>query len=97
MFHAAWPVHFSYPLAMFEPHIRGVRHLLDFSCQLHQPTKVVFVSSVSVAQGWDTAKGPVPENFLSNAAMAQTTGYGASKYVVERVCHILLCLQISFT
>ncbi|OAX30945.1 hypothetical protein K503DRAFT_870821 [Rhizopogon vinicolor AM-OR11-026] len=45
----------------------------------------MFTSSVSSAQGWDRAKGSFPEEVQYDAGVAEGPGYGASKYVCERV------------
>jgi len=45
----------------------------------------MFTSSVATAQNWDKAKGPFPEEAQYDAGVAEGPGYGASKYVSERV------------
>ena len=45
----------------------------------------MFTSSISTAQNWDRAKGPFPEDVQYDAGVAEGLGYGASKYVCERV------------
>ncbi|KAG6018533.1 putative NRPS-like protein biosynthetic cluster, partial [Claviceps citrina] len=55
--HNAWPVNFNMGVSTFEPHIRGVRHLVDFSSAAAKHVPVVFVSSIGTAQAWP---GPGP-------------------------------------
>jgi thioester reductase-like protein len=47
----------------------------------------MFTSSISTAQNWDRSKGPFPEEVQYDAGVAEGLGYGASKYVSERVSH----------
>lgn len=80
--HNQWPVNFNWSLASFEPHVRGVRHLVDFSLQSANAAFVLFVSSVSAVGSWDRP-GPVPEDVFSDPAVASRTGYGQSKLISE--------------
>lgn len=75
--HNAWPVNFVISVGSFEPYIRGVRHLVDFSNKAAKRVPVVFISSISTAEGW-TASEPVPEQQLSNLNLPHM-GYGRSK------------------
>jgi UDP-glucose 4-epimerase len=34
---------------------------------------------------WDIARGPVPEEVISDPTVATSNGYGASKFVTENV------------
>lgn len=83
--HNAWTVHFNRGLGSFESQIAGTRRLVDLCMALEQPVKLLFTSSVGVAQGWDPRSGPVPEDVLPDPAVAIGSGYSSSKYVVERV------------
>jgi len=49
---AAWPVNFKYAIATFEPAIRGHRNLIDLALAspFVDPTKFLFISSISVAR-----------------------------------------------
>ncbi|KAK5994515.1 Non-canonical non-ribosomal peptide synthetase FUB8 [Cladobotryum mycophilum] len=76
--HNAWPVNFNINVNTFEPYIRGVRHLADFSNQAAKKVPIIFISSISTSDRWDTAKGPVPEAMLDNLSLPQM-GYGQSK------------------
>ncbi|KAH6949416.1 putative NRPS-like enzyme [Ilyonectria sp. MPI-CAGE-AT-0026] len=76
--HNAWPVNFQISVNSFELHIRGVRHLVDFSSAAVKHVPVVFLSSISTAGGW-TATEPVPEHQLDDPTMP-IMGYGQSKH-----------------
>lgn len=75
--HNAWPVNFVISVSSFEPYIRGVRHLVDFSSKAAKRVPIVFISSIGTADGW-TASQPVPERQLSNLNLPHM-GYGRSK------------------
>ncbi|KAJ7689673.1 acetyl-CoA synthetase-like protein [Mycena rosella] len=82
--HNAWTVDFNHPLASFEPHILGTRHLIDLALSSAHSPRFLFTSSVSSAQLWDYTRGPCPEDVLSETSLAMT-GYGQSKYVIEQI------------
>ncbi|KAL7941402.1 NRPS-like enzyme [Trichoderma barbatum] len=75
--HSAWPVNFNMSIASFEPHIRGVRHFVDFAGASSKKVALVFVSSISTAINWASSE-PVPERRLEDPALADL-GYGISK------------------
>ncbi|KAK4447368.1 hypothetical protein QBC34DRAFT_440122 [Podospora aff. communis PSN243] len=77
--HNQWPVNFNIPVESFEPHIRGVRNLADFSRKAGKSVPIVFISSIATTEGWE-GKGPVPETSLRDFATA-VGGYGRSKLV----------------
>ena len=83
--HNAWMVHFKHPLSSFENQIAGTRKLIDFCMALDRPVKLLFTSSVAVAQRWDASNGAVPEEPLDDPDLTTPSGYGASKYVTEQV------------
>ncbi|KAG1821117.1 acetyl-CoA synthetase-like protein [Suillus subaureus] len=85
--HNAWRLDFNLALSSFDPHVRGMRNLIDLalSSPRHPKPRFMFTSSISSAQGWDKAKGPFPEEVQYDAGVAAGPGYGASKYVSERV------------
>lgn len=78
-------MNFNQPLQAFEPQIRGVENLVSVCATADRPVKLLFTSSIGLANGWDLRKGPVPERALPDPAIATSTGYTASKYVVEQV------------
>ncbi|TDZ38354.1 Non-canonical non-ribosomal peptide synthetase FUB8 [Colletotrichum spinosum] len=77
--HNAWPVNFNMSAETFEPHVRGVRHWVDFSLAAARDVPVVFISSIGTVDGW-RGPGPVPERRLLDLALP-STGYGRSKLV----------------
>ena len=83
--HNAWTVNFNLPLQSYEGQIAGVRRLIDVCAAVDHPVKLLVTSSIGVANGWDPADGPVPESPLDDANAASSTGYTASKFVVEKV------------
>ncbi|KAJ6440114.1 L-aminoadipate-semialdehyde dehydrogenase [Purpureocillium lavendulum] len=75
--HNAWPVNFVISVTSFEPFIRGVRHLVDFSNRATKRVPIVFISSIGTADGW-TSTEPVPEHQLNDLTLPNM-GYGRSK------------------
>ncbi|GJE93768.1 hypothetical protein PsYK624_099290, partial [Phanerochaete sordida] len=83
--HNAWRVDFNLALPSFETHVAGTRRLVDVCAGAARGARLVFVSSVSAAQDWDVARGPVPEAPLADPALSVGTGYGSSKFVGENL------------
>ena len=90
--HAAWPVHFGLSASSFEPHIAGLRNLLQLSLQVpsRHPARVIFASSISAAfnvprpasgEPASIAEGPL-QSYTDSSPM----GYAQSKFVGERIC-----------
>ncbi|KAL2015881.1 hypothetical protein VTK56DRAFT_4656 [Thermocarpiscus australiensis] len=77
--HNQWPVNFNIPVESFEPHIRGVRNLADFSYAAKKRVPIVFISSVGTVDAWNRP-GPVPERAIHDLNVS-TGGYGRSKLV----------------
>ncbi|KAL0937767.1 nonribosomal peptide synthetase [Colletotrichum truncatum] len=77
--HNAWPVNFNISVETFEPHIRGVRHWVDFSHQAAKNVPIIFISSIGTVDSWH-GPGPVPEKRLMDLTLP-STGYGRSKMV----------------
>jgi thioester reductase-like protein len=77
--HNQWPVNFNMPVESFDPHIRGVRNLADFSCKATKRVPVVFISSIATVDAWKRPE-PVPEQSLHDLDIS-TGGYGRSKLV----------------
>jgi len=78
-----WPVNFNYELTSFEPHIRGVRHLIDFSLNSERAASLFFISTVSTVSHLtpNCAVPEAPNNVLTTAL----GGYGSSKQVCELI------------
>ncbi|KAI6042365.1 acetyl-CoA synthetase-like protein [Pisolithus marmoratus] len=85
--HNAWRVDFNLSLATLEPNVRGTRNLIDFALasKKTQKPRFMFTSSITSTQNWDTKRGPVPEDVIADAGVAVGNGYGASKYISERM------------
>jgi thioester reductase-like protein len=84
--HAAWPVNFNIPLIQFEPHIRGLYNLLQFSLSVQrpEPATVMFCSSISTALA-------SPSTTIQEAPMCLTSaylGYGQSKSIGEHIVSV---------
>jgi thioester reductase-like protein len=86
--HNQWPVNFNMPVESFEPHIRGVRYLADFSIHAARRVPVVFMSTIGTIDVWDPSTHPseptVPERAIRDFANVNT-GYGRSKLVSSLV------------
>jgi len=77
--HNQWPVNWNIPVESFEPHIRGVRNLADFSRKAAKRVPIVFISSIATTEMWKEHE-PVPEKPLHDFD-APAGGYGRSKFV----------------
>ncbi|CAO1601145.1 hypothetical protein XANCAGTX0491_004809 [Xanthoria calcicola] len=80
--HNQWPVNFNWALSSFEPYIRGVRNLVEFSINSAQGCFLLFVSSVSSVGAW-SGPGTVPEEVNHDFNVAGELGYGQSKLISE--------------
>ncbi|TVY80570.1 Non-canonical non-ribosomal peptide synthetase FUB8 [Lachnellula suecica] len=85
--HTAWQVDFNLNIDSFEPQIKGLRNLLDFSAKSANKATLIFMSSISAALGW-LEKNPealVPEAIINDTDAPEQMGYAESKYVTERL------------
>ncbi|KAL4739539.1 acetyl-CoA synthetase-like protein [Aspergillus similis] len=82
--HNAWPVDFNQSIASFEPHLRGVRHLIDFAAAAAKRIPITFVSSVSTVEQWPESS-LIPEQSLSDFTYASQMGYGQSKLAASLI------------
>ncbi|KAL8643415.1 MAG: hypothetical protein Q9226_008395, partial [Calogaya cf. arnoldii] len=80
--HNQWPVNFNWVLSSFEPYVRGVRNLVDFSMASSRRCFLLFVSSVSAVGAW-SGPGFAPEEANHDFSVAGDLGYGQSKLVSE--------------
>ncbi|RAL04515.1 acetyl-CoA synthetase-like protein [Aspergillus ibericus CBS 121593] len=87
--HNAWKVDFNHSVYSFEdPHIRGVRHFIDFSLQSKHRAYFYFISSVGTVGAWTSQMGAtVPELPIENCDACPNQGYSESKYISERICY----------
>lgn len=84
--HNAWKVNFNHRVEAFEqPHIEGVRRLVDFSIASERQAHIHFISSISTIEGY--SEGPsIPEVIFTDPSSVLRQGYGESKHVSERIC-----------
>jgi thioester reductase-like protein len=84
--HNAWKVNFNHRVEAFEqPHIEGVRRLVDFSLSSERNAHIHFISSISTIEGY--SQGPsIPEIIFNDPSSVLRQGYGESKHVSERIC-----------
>ncbi|KAJ5222267.1 uncharacterized protein N7469_008507 [Penicillium citrinum] len=84
--HNAWKVNFNHRVEAFEqPHIEGVRRLVDFSIASEKRAHIHFISSISTIEGYN--QGPsIPEIIFTDPSSVLRQGYGESKHVSERIC-----------
>jgi thioester reductase-like protein/acyl carrier protein len=82
--HNAWSVDFNQFIASFEPHLRGVRNLIDFAAAATKRIPITFVSSVSTVEQWPESE-LIPEQPLSDFTHASQMGYGQSKLAASLI------------
>jgi nucleoside-diphosphate-sugar epimerase len=89
--HNAWRLDFNLSLSSFEPNVRGTRHLIDLALATPHATHVrmLFTSSVSVAQSWPRGGESFPEEPQDDARWSVGSGYREAKYVCEQVASLL--------
>jgi thioester reductase-like protein len=85
--HNAWQVDFNLAIESFEPQIRGLRNLLDFSFHSSNKVPVISTSSISTAIEWmeQHPDDLVPEAVIHDFDAPQKIGYAESKFVSEHV------------
>ncbi|KAK5991336.1 Non-canonical non-ribosomal peptide synthetase FUB8 [Cladobotryum mycophilum] len=81
--HNAWPVNFNMNISSFEPPVRGIRNLVDFSSAATRQVELMFVSSISTVSGWSKPRA-VPEVRNDDLSLAHM-GYGRSKIAAELI------------
>ena len=83
--HNAWQVNFNLSLESFDPHIRGVRHLVDFSARSHHNAHIFFTSSVSAVMNLPSST--ILEQVYEDVDVAASGGYPESKHIAELLLH----------
>ena len=79
--HNAWPVNFVLSIESFDTFIGGTTHLMKLATK--NGAKFYFSSSVATMGGvWEE---PCPEQFPDSPKRSAATGYGRSKWVVEKL------------
>ncbi|KAM7185986.1 non-canonical non-ribosomal peptide synthetase FUB8 [Naviculisporaceae sp. PSN 640] len=82
--HNQWPVNFNWDLSSFEPHIRGVRHLLDFCADSPGGNiEFLFISTIGTV-GEVRGQTLVPET-PNHELSPLLNGYCASKLICELI------------
>ena len=76
-------MNYNWGIASFEPHIRGVRHLIDFSRTSKHNASLFFVSSVATVSHLKP-DGAVPEKSNYNPSTT-LSGYASAKHVAELI------------
>ena len=82
-----WQVDFNLNISSFEPHIAGVRTLIDLSSSATKQPPILFTSSIATLGNWES-KHPgesVPEHSFDDFSIPSAQGYAESKYVAERL------------
>ena len=57
---------FNLSLASFHSYIAETHKLVNIVAQFSEQVLFLYSSSISVANGWDTTKGPIPECAIEN-------------------------------
>ena len=85
--HNQWAVDFNLSLDSFQPHIHGVRRLIDFSASSVRHPPIFFTSSVSTTGNWSSLNPdkPIPEQVIGDMRVPFAIGYGESKYISEHL------------
>ncbi|KAF5628836.1 nonribosomal peptide synthetase [Fusarium sp. NRRL 52700] len=81
--HNAWPVNFKFTMSSFESHVRGVRHLVDFSSAASKNVPIIFISSIGTVAKWSSPEA-VPETTLHDLSLP-SMAYGRSKLAASLI------------
>ncbi|KAF5563860.1 nonribosomal peptide synthetase [Fusarium napiforme] len=81
--HNAWPVNFKFTMSSFESHVRGVRHLVDFSSAASKNIPIIFISSIGTVDRWSSPDA-VPEEALHDLSLP-SMAYGRSKLAASLI------------
>ncbi|KAF5541105.1 nonribosomal peptide synthetase [Fusarium mexicanum] len=81
--HNAWPVNFKLTMSSFESHVRGVRHLVDFSSAASKTVPIIFISSIGTVDRWSSPNA-VPEKALHDLTLP-SMAYGRSKLAASLI------------
>ncbi|KAJ5654232.1 Male sterilityNAD-binding [Penicillium lividum] len=89
--HNQWPVNYNWDIASFEPHIRGVRHLIDFSLSSSHKASLFFVSSIATVSHL-RSDDAIPEK-SNHILSTKLDGYGSAKHVSELILEDAVALS----
>ncbi|KAI0726890.1 L-aminoadipate-semialdehyde dehydrogenase [Fomitopsis betulina] len=83
--HNAWPVNFNMSLDSYDAHVGGVLNLINLCLRSpkSQPSAFYFSSSIAAVTG--STDAVCDETFPASAGTALPTGYGRSKWAVEKL------------
>ncbi|KAM5379129.1 hypothetical protein ACJA88_005689 [Fusarium oxysporum] len=84
--HNAWPVNFKFTMSSFESHVRGVRHLVDFSSAAVKNVPIIFISSIGTVDRWSLPDA-VPEEALHDLTLP-SLAYGRSKLAASLILDV---------
>ncbi|KAK2683879.1 AMP-dependent synthetase/ligase [Fusarium oxysporum f. sp. vasinfectum] len=84
--HNAWPVNFKFTMSSFESHVRGVRHLVDFSSAAVKNVPIIFISSIGTVDRWSLPDA-VPEEALHDLTLP-SMAYGRSKLAASLILDV---------
>ncbi|KAF5351581.1 hypothetical protein D9758_007201 [Tetrapyrgos nigripes] len=87
MIHNAWHVDFNISLSSLEPHLHGLRNLVDLALTSKRQTipRLVF-STKNATLDWPKDKQG-PEDYLGDPMIALSSGYSESKWCGETILH----------
>ena len=82
-----WQVDFNLSLQSFEPHVAGVRNLVDLSLSSAYRPPILSTSSISTVGNWPSRHPGihVPEEAIHDENVTSAMGYGESKHIGERL------------
>ncbi|KZT08698.1 L-aminoadipate-semialdehyde dehydrogenase [Laetiporus sulphureus 93-53] len=84
--HNAWPVNFNMSVDSYDEHIGGALNLINLCLRSTRPRRPSFLFSSSIAARSGSTDPVCNEDFPSSPVTALGTGYGRSKWVVEKLC-----------
>ncbi|KZT73346.1 L-aminoadipate-semialdehyde dehydrogenase [Daedalea quercina L-15889] len=83
--HNAWPVNFNMNLDSYDAHVGGALNLMNLCLRSPKPQLPSFYFSSSIAAVTGSSDPVCNEDFPASAATALPTGYGRSKWVIEKL------------
>lgn len=83
--HTAWPVNFNLPLSSFEPHIKGLYNLINFSLSVTLPSPAVILFCSSISTALNSSSLEISETPMKDLTCALNMGYARSKLIGERM------------
>jgi len=84
--HNAWPVNFNLSVDSFDEHVGGALNLMNLCLRSSKRRAPSFFFSSSIATRSGSQESICPEDFSLSPGTANATGYGRSKWVVEKLC-----------